>query len=123
MNYDMDQPSRRTCLRDPVPEIEEAKLLLIDAVAAHFAGRREEAKVLILRADIPSIREWTNSLWGKASAYVTYLPVEGSPPFASRENRAGDRKPMQDVRRRVIDRDGYHCRFCGIPVIRDEVRN
>ena len=123
MNSDMDQPSRRTCLRDPIPEIEQAKLLLSGAVSAHLAGRREEAKVLILRADMPSIREWTNSLWAKASPYVKYRPVEGSPPFVSKENRVGDRKPTPDVRRRLIERDGYHCQFCGVPVIREEIRN
>ena len=26
------------------------------------------------------------------------------------------------MKQRVIKRDGYHCRFCGIPVIRKEVR-
>src|SRR2546429_117989 len=26
-------------------------------------------------------------------------------------------------RRRLIERDGYHCQFCGVPVIREEIRN
>jgi hypothetical protein len=32
------------------------------------------------------------------------------------------RMPSADLKRRLHQRDGYHCRFCGIPVIRKEVR-
>jgi 5-methylcytosine-specific restriction endonuclease McrA len=31
--------------------------------------------------------------------------------------------PISSEKRRLHERDGYHCRFCGIPVIRAEVRN
>ena len=30
--------------------------------------------------------------------------------------------PSSAEKRALIERDGYHCRFCGIPVIRAEVR-
>jgi 5-methylcytosine-specific restriction endonuclease McrA len=123
MNSDLDLPSNRTCLRDPIPEIDAAKLLLNDAVSAHLAGRREEAKELIALADMDSIREWGNSLWGKKSPYVMFRPVQGSPPEVPKERREGNRSPTPEIRRRLIARDGYHCLFCGIPVIRAEIRN
>jgi 5-methylcytosine-specific restriction endonuclease McrA len=30
--------------------------------------------------------------------------------------------PDSSIKRQLIERDGYHCRLCGIPVIRKEVR-
>ena len=30
--------------------------------------------------------------------------------------------PDSSIKRQLIGRDGYHCRLCGIPVIREEVR-
>lgn len=55
--------SLRTCLREPIPEISEAAHLLESAVQAHLAGRKELAHGLIRSADLPAIRDWTESLW------------------------------------------------------------
>jgi hypothetical protein len=49
----------RVCLRDPIPEIEEAARYLDEAVSAHLAGRSDLAQELIQRADMAAIREWT----------------------------------------------------------------
>jgi 5-methylcytosine-specific restriction endonuclease McrA len=44
--------------------------------------------------------------------------VPGSPP----KERIPTRMPSQGIRRKVLARDGRHCRFCGIPVIDPTVR-
>jgi len=64
MNSHRSQPSR-LCLREPIPEIENAAAILADAVNEHLAGRRSNAAELLARAEMPSVRSWTESLWGK----------------------------------------------------------
>jgi hypothetical protein len=110
----------RHFLRQPIPEIEQAALRLEQAAAALLAGNHTDAASHIQNANDPSVREWTESLWGKGGKYAVSGPFEASPAF------------MTDVRARMPDsrcqaelhrRDGYFCRFCGIPVIRVQVRN
>ncbi|MGB8354796.1 MAG: hypothetical protein WCD79_12955 [Chthoniobacteraceae bacterium] len=62
--------SDRPCLREPIPEILDAARYLDAAVSAHLAGRSDLAGALICLADMPAIREWTESLWGTGSPYV-----------------------------------------------------
>lgn len=112
----------RNCLRDPIPEIAEAARLLDQAVSAHEAGSREEAGELIRRADIPVIRDWTESLWGSRSPYVKPVPMPDLHPSLPKDQRIEVRMPTTAEKRALHERDGYHCRFCGIPLIRMEVR-
>jgi 5-methylcytosine-specific restriction endonuclease McrA len=69
-----------------------------------------------------SIRDWTESLWGKRSPYVHYRRLPDSPATLERAQRVKFRMPTAEDRRVLHLRDGYHCRFCGIPVIRKEIR-
>lgn len=106
----------RRCLREPFPEIAEAAGLLDRAVTAHQLGQDELASDLLRRADMPEVRAWTESLWGTNSPYAPKRTDRR--PF-----RTGvARMPGAAVRRQLHERDGYHCRFCGNPVIRKEVR-
>jgi hypothetical protein len=112
----------RYCLRDPIPEIQEAACLLDEAVSAHLGGDTGRVGLLVGRTNMPAIREWTESLWGKNSPYVPSRkrlkrinPVSGTLlPSA--------RMPNLEIQRQLHERDGYHCRFCGIPLIRKAVR-
>ena len=111
------------CFRDPIPEIAVAARYLEEAVSAHLVGQSELAEALIRRADMKEIGDWSESLWGKQRRlYVKYRPVSGAPPSLPKEQRAKGR-PTSAVKHGLLRRDGYHCRFCGIPVIREEVRN
>ena len=109
----------RRCLRDPIPEIEQAAVLLEAAVAAHLEGRRADAIDLICAANLEVIRDWTESLWGRKSPYAPSGPYSG-PPFIQAPAIA--RMPGLRLQRLVLARDGFYCRFCGIPVIRKQVR-
>jgi 5-methylcytosine-specific restriction endonuclease McrA len=113
------EPLRR-CLRDPIPEIGDAARCLDAAVSAHLTGRFDLADELIRAADMPVIRQWTESLWGKKSPYVkvrqSSVPLTCSGELPSRRYAATAGRAL------LHQRDGYHCRFCGIPVIRSEVR-
>lgn len=119
----MEPPLRvalRTCLREPVPEIAEAARLLDAAVTAHVNGDAELAKRRLREANIPAVRAWTESLWGKRSPYAPTGP--SSKVAVPVEGLAGERMPSVTLQRELHVRDGYHCRFCGIPVIRKQVR-
>jgi hypothetical protein len=112
----------RLCLREPIPEIADAARYLDAAVSAHLTGYSEIAEHLIRLADMPVIREWTESLWGSNSPYVKPQVTAGMLQDISMEQREKVRMPTTAEKAQIHLRDGYRCRFCGIPVIRREVR-
>jgi len=115
----IDHPQTgRRCFRDPIPEIADAARYLDAAVSAHIADRTDLADQLIRLADMPLIREWTESLWGSKHPHRQYRLVPGAPPSLPREQRIKARMPTRAEKELLLQRDGYHCRFCGIPVIR-----
>ncbi|WP_455231435.1 HNH endonuclease [Geopseudomonas aromaticivorans] len=114
--------SLRNCLRPPITEIEDAARFLDAAVSAHLQGRRDIAEELIRFANSRAIWEWTDSIWGKNSQYVQYRHIPTAPPTLPKEQRIKVRMPNSAEKLHIHARDGYHCRFCGIPVIRREVR-
>lgn len=113
----------RLCFRKPIPEIFEAAGYLVLAGRAHRAGNSRLAERLITDADIPAIAGWTDSIWGKVTQKVHgFIAVPGSPPLMPLSMRPKPRMPTAATKRALIARDGYHCRFCRIPVIRSETR-
>ncbi len=122
---DSDFFAPRTCFRDPIPEIFHAAGLLDRAVDAHLAGDRAQAARLIADADMPEVREWVESIWGRESRDIHRVrEVEGSPPKLGRDDRRRDprRDATCDQKRALVERDGFRCGFCGIPVVRTEIR-
>lgn len=119
----MNLPVDRICFLEPIPEIYEAAKYLDEAVSAHILGQHTRADELIRLADMNSIAHWGYSLWGKQSPYLHVRKVESSPSIQHAPERARSRMPNAVEKRALLARDGYHCRFCGIPVIRKEVRN
>jgi 5-methylcytosine-specific restriction endonuclease McrA len=95
----------------------------MQAVDAHLRGERTSADALIRLADLPAITAWTESIWGRASEEIHgFLSVDGSPPYLPLEGRPFPRMPTSSQKAEILARDGYHCRFCGIPVISPTVR-
>jgi 5-methylcytosine-specific restriction endonuclease McrA len=118
----------RRCLREPIPDLWDVALLLNRAVDAHLAGDRGLADALLRDANRPSVREWTESLWGSAKAnpnqwqFRRVRPVAGSPPHLPKAERVQQRKPSAVEQAAIIAQYGRHCVFCGVPLIRSEVR-
>ena len=118
----------RRCLREPVPQIFQAAKLLSDAVAAHLAGDATAAESLIRRADLPAVRDWVVPLLGSSKSYperdsfVRYRAVASAPPVLPNDQRVPLRMPTRAQKDELIARQGRHCAFCGIPLIRAEVR-
>lgn len=112
----------RYCLREPVPEVFDAARFLDAAVSAHILGQADLAVELILAADLPAVRAWSNSLWGKGGPFSRPLFVDASLPSIPKAENPLARMPSTAEKRALIARDGYNCWFCGISVIREEVR-
>jgi 5-methylcytosine-specific restriction endonuclease McrA len=53
---------------------------------------------------------------------VQYVAIPGAAPSVAKDLQRPPRMPSAAVKAEVLRRDGHHCRFCGIPVIRSEIR-
>lgn len=112
----------RDCLKDPIPQLFDAARYLDAAVSSHMAGDWELADRLIRKADMTVVRDWTESLWGKGGPWSKPLPVSDQPPFLPKDQRIRVRMPSASEQAAMKRRDGFHCRFCGIPVVEKRVR-
>ncbi|MBT9557733.1 MAG: HNH endonuclease [Myxococcales bacterium] len=108
----------KKCFREPIPNIFDAARYLDAAVSAHASKRPDVAELLLRLADAPEIRAWTESIWGPESRYA--IGRRDSSRVKSEKTEA--RMPTTAQKAALHERDGFHCRFCGIPVIRAEVR-
>ena len=77
---------------------------------------------MIRSADIREIHEWSESLWGKGAPFYHPLSVESPAPFLPKSERVKSRMVGVQIKRALLARDGFHCRFCGIPLVRGETR-
>lgn len=109
----------RRCFREPIPEVFDAARYLDAAVSAHLSGNPTLATQLFVLANDKKVWDWTNSIWGKKSPFVQ---VNRLPPAENPAPKQLQRMPTSSQIALLLKRDGYHCRFCGLPVIRAEVR-
>jgi len=113
----------RRCLLEPVSQIFEAVELLQLAVECHRMGDVAKAETLIQAADMLVIYEWTEAIWGKQDGAIHQLfNVPNSPPILSRQDRVPVRMPNAKEKDQLLERDGYICSFCNIPLISGRVR-
>lgn len=113
----------RLSLAEPIQEIFEAAAVLNWAVDAHLAGDREQAARLFRQADCPKVWSYIDAGWGKgAKARYKFISVDGAPQYLARDLRPLPRMPDRETREAVKKRDGYHCRFCGMPIIDPSIR-
>jgi 5-methylcytosine-specific restriction endonuclease McrA len=113
----------RNCLFEPISEIWTAALLLRKAVDAHSSGETRRAEALFREADIPAITRWTELVWGPRRVEIHRVRhVPNTPPILPKDKRPQPRMPTVQTQLLVKQRDGFFCRFCGIPVIDPSVR-
>jgi 5-methylcytosine-specific restriction endonuclease McrA len=114
----------RSCFCEPIPEIAEAQALLDAAANAHHTGDATRAAALIAAADIPAVHEWIEPIWSQRDASILrFRKVPNAPAILALDQRPKPRAPDTTLKYRLIARDGYHCRFCGIPVIDASIRD
>jgi hypothetical protein len=116
------KPSQlRPCLSTPPPQVADAARYLDAAVTAHLYGNGRLADDLIRAADMPDIYRWTKPMWANSDVHLVRSGNERV-SSVSKELRAAVRMPTKAEKDLIHQRDGYNCRFCGMPVIRPEVR-
>lgn len=124
MTSSSDAPRRS--IKEPIPAIFEAWALLSEAADAHLAGKTDRAEYLFRQANIPEVWYWTNPAWGRPDLNIRIRKPTGDThdvPKAERDLRRDIRhRDATSIRAAVLARDGYRCRYCGIPVIDADIR-
>lgn len=113
----------RRSLLPPIPEIAQAAALLGECAKEHCSGNRSAAARALKNANLDAIRDWTETIWGKHQQNILRWRIDKfAPSSVPKAERALPRNPNAAIKRLLLARDGYYCRFCGIPLIRQEVR-
>ena len=81
------------------------------------------AEELFRLANDKVVWDWLDSVWGKKTVYNQPRRILASPPIIPKEERARPRDATAETKRLIHQRDGFYCRFCKMPVIRDKVRS
>lgn len=111
----------RECFSKPIPEAFAASQMLSKAVDAIANGEFELARRCILDADIVELWNYMQLVSGPSSLEIhRFRQVPGAPQQS--KNRDKLRMPSARVEQSIYERDGWHCRFCGCPVISKKVR-
>jgi 5-methylcytosine-specific restriction endonuclease McrA len=118
-----DTPRLRNSLAEPIPECFHAASLLQAALVAHQAGETTKAAALLAEADMPEVRAFTEQMWGPGGKELhAFKTLPDTPQYLQPTDRPKPRMPTAATKAALISRDGFHCRFCGLPVIRAQVR-
>lgn len=112
----------RRCLKEPIPEIFLAWRALSDAVDEHLAGNIEAASARFSEANSPIVWEWLNHSWINVEQHVVTRKPADDTRTVPREQRDPDRTIAKSVKSAVLVRDGYRCRYCGLPVVHSDIR-
>ena len=112
----------RLSIKGPIPEILATCDTLSRAVDAHLAGDFVTAERLFGEADTREVWNWTNPSWGRPDLNVVEKRPDGDTQEVPKETRDHDRRISKTVRSAVLKRDGYRCRYCGIPVVDAKIR-
>jgi 5-methylcytosine-specific restriction endonuclease McrA len=112
----------RHCNKAPIREIFDAWQTLSQAVDAHLAGDTGRAMALLGEANSPAVCAWTNPTWGRPRLNVRHWHPSNDTRVVPSESRHSLRHPTDAVKQAALTRDGFRCRYCGIPVIHAEIR-
>lgn len=113
----------RDCLRQPIPDLFWASFVLDKAVLAYTEGKHLLAKELISSTNTGPIRDYIKSLWGSYNQYNSPIKVRNADADRVGLEKVRERMPSKAVQLEAVERDGYICRYCGIPVIPKAVRS
>lgn len=119
LDFSDSESTLRQSLSEPIAQLKDAARYLDAAVSAHLQHKPAIAEELFRLADMPEIRKWTKSIWANSEVHVRFRSSE---PTLAKELRVKERMPNPVEKAQLHQRDGYRCRFCGMPVIRSTTR-
>ncbi|MBN8607444.1 MAG: hypothetical protein J0L81_11035 [Caulobacterales bacterium] len=107
----------RRCLLEPPSEVWLASQDLMAAVRLHNAGDRLGAAAHFRAANVASIGVWFRKVVGPYDERIHGPKLSVlNPPKLPLEQRMRPRMVSAADKRAIIARDGFHCRFCDMPV-------
>lgn len=112
----------RRSIKEPIPEIFSAWEAMCSAVDEHLKGNCSRASDLFRQANSPVVWEWLNPAWINVSENVIVERLPGDSQIVPKAERDPDRNIAMRVRTAVLRRDGYRCRYCGIPIVHADIR-
>lgn len=93
------------------------------AADAHLTGDQRIASECFHRANIPELWDWLYPAWEKCHLNVLEKKPVGDTRIVPNASRDPQRRLNSAQKARVLARDGFRCRYCGIPVIRKAIRD
>ena len=112
----------RRSIKEPIAEIFAAWESLSRAVDFHCADDAGSAAQHFERANSAEVWGWTNPGILKPHLNVVRPNPLGDTRIIPKPDRDPDRIIAPAIKAEVLRRDGYRCRYCGIPVVPAEVR-
>lgn len=109
-------------IKEPIPQILQSWDFLSQAVDAHLAQNKLLAEELFKKADMREVWEWLNPGWTRPNMNVVIPHPHGDTQEVPKNLRDSDRNITSAIRSAVLQRDGYRCRYCGIPVVHADIR-
>ena len=110
--------SMRRCFLQPPAQVWTAAELLMDAVRRHNLGDQAVADGLFREANCSEIGAWFARVVGRDEPSIHgQRPTVLNPPSLPVIERKKPRMPSSATKRELLARDGFHCRFCEMPVI------
>ena len=104
---------------EPIPEMYKAAELLSNAVDAVMRKEISLAAELIAEADMVELEIHNAMIAGSVSVEIHRFREI---PNAPRVEKTKSRMPPHNVEMSIYERDGWHCRFCNVPVVSKDVR-
>ncbi len=124
MDLDEIYLAPRRCLREPVPDLYVCLAHLENAASALLNGDLKQAEAEICAADSQAAHDWIDSMWGKRVRWPEQVHYKRVRQVSDLPVRTGEKdgKIPKEIRIEAVDRDGFICRYCQLPVIPKEVR-
>lgn len=112
----------RRFIKEPISEVHEAIRALVDAADAHIERDFDTAAAKFKEANCPITWEWLNNAWTGVRKNVVFWNPESDSECVPKSQRDPDRAIKSSVKKAVLERDGYRCRYCGLPVVHADIR-
>lgn len=94
---------------------------LADAAEAHVQGDTVRVNALLAEADVPAIAHYVLRIIGKVDAAIhRQARTPDVMLLTPKAQQVG--MPSAGEQRQIFERDGWHCRCCGVPVVSPQAR-
>jgi len=109
---------KRRCFLPPPDDINHAVEHLTLAAKAHDQADYEAAAHQIKCADIQVLEDWRYLISGPSNQKIHRIrPATDIPPLLPKNNRLKARMPLANAQSKLIQKYGYHCTYCDVPLI------